>query len=143
MSLLMYHSVRFVRPALVWLAAAMLPFQPALVLAGCCSEPGNIGETETEHGRCCGDVAHSSLPAKCDCGPGCHCRCQQNEDRPVAATTVPTTSDRTDSEFSQAVPAAGADAHRSNMTAQRGGLCPATAALTSAQRCVSLSKLQL
>jgi len=139
---LMNCPMQFVRSPLVWLAAAMLPLQPALVLAGCCGK-AVIGEkTETEHHGCCGHVASSSLPANCDCSTGCHGCCPQNGDQPASATTASTTPDRPGSQLSPSLPAAGAT-HRSTITVQRGGVCPATAALTSVQRCVSLSKLQL
>jgi hypothetical protein len=139
---LMFRPRHPVQCILVWLAAAMLPVQPASVLAGCCGQAGRPG-AKTPHCSCCGDSDAPSLPSKCQRGQSCSCCCPPQKDPPTSTPTLPTTRHRSESGFTHAITAACTDAARSAISAPLPGSFPESSILSPAQHCVSLCKLQL
>ena len=138
----MYCPKHFAGRLLVWLAAVMLPLQPASVLAGCCDQASRPG-TEAKHRPCCGDYTASSVPSKCQCGVGCSCCCRQEKDPPVSALAVPTTRHRAENALPQGLAATCTSLDWADASAELGGSAPTFSILSSAQHCVSLCKLQL
>ncbi len=128
--------------ALCMLACLTAAVFPAEMPAACCDSPGSVETAAPRCLCCCGTAVWSQL-SQCRRAPGCSTCCPPRNEVPASAPSVPMNWYRPESGYPQSVDAVPADENRSARYATRAKWFPVFSVLSSADRCISLGKLQL